>query len=840
MTPTKGWMTTVLLLAGGAVAVGVAACQTPDAEQRPPNQAAAAPEPQRPAPAGEPAPERTDAFGDPLPPGAIARMGTLRLRHNGPVWCVAYSPDGRFLAAGTAQGQLRLWDAETGKLVRKFVDSSGALFHAVAFSPDGALLASDKGKPGLWQVSTGKRLRGLENAGGLVACLAFSPDGQELALAAELDSEISLYDPATGKVARRVAGHEGGVLAVVFSKDGKTLASGGKDKAACIRDAATGKELHRFPMPDAVVDVALSPDGALLAARTVKEVRLWDVASEKEAHRFEDDGNELRSLAFSPDGKTLCSYGTVWDCATGKEVCRCKAQLMGGAAFSPDGKTVAAGGADHIVHIFDAATGKELPVSRDGWNGGIMREVAGFAPDGGWLAIQDGHICETTTGKEIRALSAEHDHTHHAALSPDGKALAGVGGANTIYLWETATGKELCRLEGHRKRGNEMRWALAFSPDSRSLATGDEDNVIRLWDVNTGKELQHFRGHESDVYFLFFTPDGKTLISCDENHATRFWDVENGKERREPVKLAGWVRAASPDGRLVAVRDENNRAIFLQEVATGRVVLLIAHVNANACVFSPDGRTLTAAPEFAAGPDTEEPVLLLETATGKVRARLTGHFGWFEAASFSPDGRMLATGSTDTTALVWDLTGRMRDGRLETAELSPDALKASWKTLASDDAEEAYRAIWSLASAPEQAVPLMKERMRPVPPADAKEIAGRIADLDSDDFAVREQAARELEGLGDLAEEALRKALEGQPPAELRRRAARLLERLDGPVTSSERLQQIRSLEVLEQIGTPPAEKVLEDVAHGAAESRWTREAKASLGRLSRRRAAAP
>ena len=275
-------------------------------------------------------------------------------------------------------------------------------------------------------------------------------------------------------------------------------------------------------------------------------------------------------------------------------------------------------------------------------------------------------------------------------------------------------------------------------------------------------------------------------------------------------------------------------------VATGREVLRIDHVNSNGCAFSPDGRTLTAAPEFAAGPDAEEPALLLETATGKVRARLAGHLGWREAAAFSPDGRMLATGGTDTTALVWDVTGRMRAGRLEMVDLSPDALSAAWRALAGDDAQEAYRALWSLASAPDQAVPFLKEHLRPAPPADPREIARRIADLDSDDFDVREKAERELDGLGDLAEAALRKALEGQPPAELRRRAERLLEKLDGPVTSPERLQQLRTLEVLEQVGTPPAEKVLEGVAQGAAESRLTREAKASLQRLVRRRPAVP
>jgi hypothetical protein len=192
---------------------------------------------------------------------------------------------------------------------------------------------------------------------------------------------------------------------------------------------------------------------------------------------------------------------------------------------------------------------------------------------------------------------------------------------------------------------------------------------------------------------------------------------------------------------------------------------------------------------------------------------------------------MLASGSSDKTALVWDATGRMRGGRFETTALSPKELHDSWGALTGDDAAETYRAIWALTASPEQTLPLIKEYLRSLPAADPKETARRLADLDSDDFAIREKAEKELGDQGDLVEPTLRKTLDERPSPEVRRRVEHLLEKLEAP----RQLQGFRAIEVLERIGTSEAEKVLKEVAAGAPAARMAREAKASLERLSRR-----
>jgi WD40 repeat protein len=813
----------------------------------------------------------------------VARVGTMRLRQGSQINSLAFSPDGGLIASGSFYGDLCIWDRATGKLVRRLVHpskiDSRSWATSIAFSPDGKNLASNKhGRASLWDVRSGQHLRDLEtSSSGRVCSLAFAPDGKLLAFAGE--KGIWLYDLCTENC-WPIPGPTGPMTAVAFSRDGKNLVSGGVDKIARIWDINSERELWRIGLPEAVVDVALSYDGKMLAAQTKKEIFLWEVVSRREFRRFQAE-RHLRSLVFSPDGTKLASANVVWNVTTGKEVCQLEGLPSTGLAWGPDGKTMvpisggigpiitgtlafasdgrvlATGGYDGVIRLHDPLSGKELPLANKSlWNRGELA-VCGFSPDGRWLAVRDNggiHLCETSNGKEIHRLAMGDDHGVSpvfplpVAVAPDGRMVVAAG-TKAIYRWDTTTGQELGRIANPIRNEDLGPVAtLTISADGRTFACACYEATIRLWDAASGKELGHFEGHEGPVYRLFFTPDSQGLVSMSNDSTFRLWDKTTGDEIRRQELQSEWVQAVSPDGKTVVVTETGtDRMTHLRDLANGtelrRIEIRDDHRGAqpatsvNSCTFSPDGRLLAvdADPNYYSG--RERTIHLLEVASGKVRGQFAGHFGFPGQMVFSPDGRMLATGSSDTTALIWDVTGRMQDGRLQREQLSGEGLKTLWSDLAAENAPTAHRAVWTLVAAPEQALSLLKEKLPPNRADVAPRIKRLIEDLDSNQFAVRNKAAGELEELGDRAEPALRKILEGDPPLEVSRRIERILAKMD---VSAKRLQTLRAVEVLEHIATPEAGELLRALAQGDPEAPLTQESKASWQRLAKRPGATP
>jgi len=210
------------------------------------------------------------------------------------------------------------------------------------------------------------------------------------------------------------------------------------------------------------------------------------------------------------------------------------------------------------------------------------------------------------------------------------------------------------------------------------------------------------------------------------------------------------------------------------------------------------------------------------------------------AIAFSADGKRLVTGSTDTTALLWNVADVFRPEQGASVRLRPDELRDLWSDLAGDDAPRAFRAIRQLALLPEQSFPFLKKHLRPDPPVDHRRIAQLIADLDNDRFEVREKATIELIRLGKSAEPALRQTLKNPASAEVRLRAERVLGELNPSRLSPDLLRALRALDVLERIGTPEARKVIDSLAKGSTHPRVQQEAQASVDRLAKRPPAVP
>jgi WD40 repeat protein len=745
-------------------------------------------------PAAAQADPPVDAYGDPLPAGAVARLGTVRLRHTSAAWSLAFAPDGKTLATAGADG-VRLWEVPTWKPRYHLKHGS----HAVAFSPDGRLLAAGglEGRICLWETATGREVRQL---------------GQQL-----LDGEI---------------------YTLAFAPDGKTLASGGRDGHISFDDVATGKHLGMLRVPGRLASVAFAPDSQLLASATTGgKVQVWDVAARLEVVQFR--GREMAGIhvVFSPDGRILAAaphHGgfSLWDVSSGKELRRFE-KGSGYVAFSPDGRILAA--PDHeAIHFWDAGTAKELPALP--WDRREYHRI-GFSPDGKYLAVVGGHepivnVWDLTSREELTPLPAHRQGIRAVGFAPDRRTLAavriGLHRPLTRSLWDLATMREVQQVTGPAGLIDSASYPagghrLALAPDGQTLAARGSDHIVHLYDVASSRELRSVKLGTQENVPIALGPGGKRLAHGDGKGGVQLVDTITGKMQPlcRPEDLA--ALAFSPDGQLLATAGRG--PIRLWEVSSGKErPSLAGHGNSGwvrAVVFAPDGRTLA-----SAGPDGK--LRVWELATRGQRHIFAAPAA--ECLAFAGDAERLASGSSDTTVLVWDLTDRLQP---MVSELGRRQLEALWADLAGADSQAAHQAIWQLVRHPQQALPFLQEVLQPAVAMTSEQLARLVADLDHEQLKVREKATRVLEDLGAEAEAALVQGLHGQPTLEMRRRLEKLLALVHDGRPPAGQLRGLRAVEVLEHIGTAAARRLLQDLAGGAPMARLTHEARAALERLS-------
>jgi WD40 repeat protein len=419
---------------------------------------------------------------------------------------------------------------------------------------------------------------------------------------------------------------------------------------------------------------------------------------------------------------------------------------------------------------------------------------------------------------------------------PDGKRLAANSRYGSARFWDAATGGEevpaYARMTGRCPPTAPRLSDLALSPDGKRLAGAYLGNAVQVWNTENGHYVCSC-GHASSLHGVAFSRDSRTLYSCGEDGGVRVWDPANGNQQ-QPIGDKSWfgkALAVSPDGRLLAVGCADNKVrLFdtesgallrqLAERPNGARAFPAATRPARSLTFSPDGRTL------AWG--GWQSVQLWEVATGRERLAFAAHRGEVTSVAFLPDGRRLATGSLDTTAAVWDLSACALG---DPAKVTPADAERLWKDLQGEDGRKAYRALWALAGAPKQALPLLRAALRPAAAPDADRIGRLIKALDADDFVAREKASDELAAMGGAAEGALRRALKGAPSAEVKQRLGLLLEKMRYAPASAEQVAESRALELLEHLDAPEAKGLLRELAEGADGAWLTNEAKVVLKR---------
>lgn len=830
----------------------------------------------------------TDRFGDPLPPFALARLGTSRYRVTPRAVDAVLSSDGKTIGVVT-EDSIILMDAQTGKQIRRLFFRQEGAFHA-ALSPDGSAVAAwaDDDPITLWDAKSGRVIaERFYDRRSWNRNVIFSGDGSVAAILARADGQrfVTTFDPKSGKehpraISLRMAPSEGAAI----SADGKMLATWGRvegiaeDEAVQFWDLATRrrKVQVRLDNKSRVLAAAFSPNGGRFAVFTANgTLRLFGCSDGQQIYKKAPKNLLwLRSrdlldgapLIFSADGSRIAlgrSDGIVqvWDADSGEPLSDRQSPIAGLQFFAfPAGRVIACGVVGNSVRFWDEASGK-VAGFRDGHAGRVASLV--FSSDRKTLhsVAETGDLIDwdvrSTTPVRIAMLESDKPTTTRIArgrwsarfaATSGGKYVAFVA-ADGVRLWDTATQHVVQTFPNVRSTSPVA--AFAGHGDLLALANGR----VNFCDVPDGSVRVSLSGLSGPVRCATGSSDGRYVaaaaVHADRANSTvdvteiRVWRAEDGQQLSDlsvhhsfPSGAdANQALALSPDGRLLAAVASD--AVEVWETATGQRISRLAagEGKPGPLCFSPDGRLLAIGRTWR---DTETghsevrrgTTQLWEMASHTVRRDFRGHDGGVTALAFSTDGRRLASGSANSTILIWDAAGEMLLPHPE-SKLTAAQGDALWQQLASADGATGYKAILGLCAAPGDGINLLKSRVRPIAAGlDEQEIRRLVKSLDSPKPTERALAEAKLACAAQTAVPALKRVIKDSVSADLRKRAEALLMQILLADQPDDWMRLTRALEFLERIATPQARELVRSVALGRADHPLTLEAKSVLARM--------
>lgn len=594
-----------------------------------------------------------DSFGDPLPPGAVQRLGTLKMRYTS-VGDLTYLPDGR--AAVLVGGSVHIWDLAVGTLESSTSVSSAGLT-SVERRRDGRalLLADGMGDVFEWDPEGKTVLRSWQTRQGRLCSARYSPDGKRLLVAGNSPLGYIEYDLESGAEL-----NAGGVefaetrCGAIYGPDGETvIMGGGYDHLLEHRVLATGELRKRWASNYEAKQIRLSPDRSTILVGVescAEEYRLSDYSL---LHRYDPVAGEA-GRCFAHDFAATRNEAVLglrtgsihrYDRATGREVLRWSAHsgLISALAVSPDEKRVLTFGGGLLVES-DLDTGlARLPWPR---HGGPVQAVV-FTPCGDRIisGSRDGtlRVWDSPSGRSRMRIEGATLGAYALAVSPDGTRVAAGCQDGAIREFSLADGNLLRQREGHRG----IVRSIAYTRDGNRLVSSADDGSIRIWPQASRDAIVVLQGHLGGVLSVAVSADGHRLLSGGRDGTVRLWDAVKAAELAQHRRHRGWVEAVAfaGDGRW-AVSTGGDGKVMRWDLETGQVDLEWDNGGPTlALAVSPGGQIVYCGVSSGANG------WLL--ASGRQVAGFRGHQGSVHALATSPEGGLIVTGSTDTSLLVW-------------------------------------------------------------------------------------------------------------------------------------------------------------------------------------------
>ena len=834
---------------------------------------------------------RRDCFGDPLPRGAVARLGSMRYRlPNNRTQAMVFLSDHKTLATIGLGQRLLFWDVATGRPSR-----------AIAVP----------------KFSTAK----------------FSANGKWLALQlSRKEPHIALMALATGKVKYRI---EQPFSWWEISANGERIVGVNKKQMVFVWNRQTQKMRAVTRWKNETTEVhALSSDGKLLLWSTLFEpLHVLNLQTGKDHCEPFQPYQAQGRMVFSSDNKRIAlrgynSYVEIWDTKMGTKIRDVDKRIavtkegktylpdyVEALQFSPDGQHIAGTINGYTVRVWDCTNGKhrDFVSAKSVSNDGIMQFC--FSQDGNWLAAHHMysnllHIWNVKTGKHVAVPSGHRGEIHRLAFLNGKNQIATHRENGTVRIWQAMTGIPLRTIALKSKKaevylGKSGRMATAQSYPVRGLALFAKPANFQITDLTNGKSVATFRGSGGLLESVTLSPDGKHWLTVNQFGRKDIYDTKTGRRvqtlyhkrgHKSNVQSSGSrVACYSDDGTRIAIYEKGYIniwstktgkqinavkfqtqyrilelrfspdnlfvlvSVFQLEIAGSRLsdfllentatstldmthAIHAVHIGTGQQYFPADrpqvGKKLgkvaglydEVAIPFAVSPRGHmlavgqgDTIYLVEMITGKKRALVGKHHSRVSALDFSASGQYLAAGYEDSTALIWDVD--QTNGSPMRLTTPAQALQA-WQDLSSTDAQKAYRAIRALSAHPKWALSVFDKHLRAVAPYSKQQLQTWIKELDARKFSVRQRVARKLREEAELIKPYLEKVYANPPSLEVQQRLRILLRKMNKTVFSTEKLQRVRAIEVLENIGTPAAQAILQRLAKGAPAALSTQRAK--------------